>query len=289
MFSRVMSLISPEDLQDVLIEATATPLRPDEQNKIADMVESGFRAWREFHDRYADRQAEIRAQDPGLAGWEDLKLFLEEYGAAEKQKGFTASRFRIVDGVVTANDDPVDVLRLRDGLSYMMGDGDGAPVAGPNGERVNRLGLNVPVVAELLRKAAFPKMATGAAHLRWPASVPAEGIFPGKPVAVFALVRQSFKTDQRTGWAEQGSSLFCFIAGAKGEVRPIEGTYKQVLLHALAKGVVRIKPDDNNIIVAELRNTETQLCNTLRRPSDAELSEGIRHAVVPLFAAVLTP
>jgi hypothetical protein len=130
------------------------------------MVESGFRAWREFHDRYAGRQAEIRAQDPGLASWEDMKLFLQEHGGAEKQEGFTASRFRIVEGAVTAHDDPVEVLRLRDGLSYMLGDGDGSPVTGPNGERVNRLGLNVPIVTELLRKFALPETSTGAAHLR---------------------------------------------------------------------------------------------------------------------------
>ena len=288
-FSRVMCLISPEELQDVLIEGSATPLRPDEQNKIAEMVESGFRAWREFHQRYAGRQAEIRAEDPGLASWEDMNLFLQEHGAAAKQEGFTASRFRIVEGAVTAHDDPVEVLRLRDGLSYMLGDGDGAPVAGPNGEKVNRLGLNVSIVTELLRKFALPEMPTGAAHLRWPVGVSAEGLFTGKPVAVLALLRQTFKTDQRTGWTEQGSTLCCFIVGAEGEARLVEGAQKQILLHALTAGVVRIKPDDDNSLSGRLKDTEAQLCNSLRRPTETELREGIRHSVAPLFAAILTP
>jgi hypothetical protein len=284
-----MCLISPEELQDVLIEASATPLRPDEQNKIAEMVESGFRAWREFHDRYAGRQAEIRAQDPGLASWEDMKIFLQEHGAAEKQEGFTASRFRLVEGAVTAHDDPVEVLRLRDGLSYMLGDGDGAPVAGPNGERVNRLGLNLPVVAELLRKFALAELPTGAAHLRLPGGITADGLFTGKPLAVLAFLRQTFKTDQRTGWTEQGSVLFCYVAGAGEPARPVEGKQKQALLRALTGGVVRLKPDEDNSLTAALKGTETELCNTLRRPSESELREGIRHSVAPLFAAILTP
>ena len=287
-FSRVMCLISPEELQDVLIEGSATPLRPEEQNKIAEMVESGFRAWREFHDRYAGRQAEIRAQDPGLANWEDMKLFLQEHGAAEKQEGFTASHFRLVEGAVTTHDDPVEVLRLRDGSSYMLGDGDGAPVAGPNGEKVDRLGLNIPIVAELLRKLALPEMPTGAAHLRWPGEISAEGLFTGKPTAVFALLRQTFKTEQRTGWTEQGSALCCFIVTADGGPRQIEGTQKQVLLRALAKGVVRIKPDDETTLSKQLTEMEAKLCTGLRRPTEAELRDGIRHSVAPLFAAVLT-
>jgi hypothetical protein len=62
-----------------------------------------------------------------------------------------------------------------------------------------------------------------------------------------------------------------------------------VLLRALIKGIVRIKPDDDNSLIPQLKNTETQLCNILRRPSEIELSDGIRHAVAPLFAAILTP
>ena len=287
-FSRVMCLISPEELQDVLIEASATPLQPAEQNKIAEMVESGFRAWREFHDRYSGRQAEIRAQDPGLAKWDDLKLFLQEHGAAEKQEGFTASRFRIVEGAVTAHDEPVEVVRLRDGSPYMLGDGDGAPVTGPDGEKVNRLGLNVPIVTELLRMFALPAMPTGAAHLRWPTGVSAECLFPGKPVAVLALVRQTFKTDQRTGWIEQGCNLCCFVAGADGEVRLIEGQQKQILLRGLIAGVVRIRPDDDTCLSGLLKDIEEKLCNSLRRPSESEIRQGIRHAVAPLLVALIT-
>jgi hypothetical protein len=287
-FSRVMCLISPEELQDVLIEGSAAPLRPDEQNKIADMVESGFRAWREFHDLFAGRQREIRAQDPGLANWEDLELFLQEHAGAEKQLGFTASRFRLVEGAVRSHDDPVEVLRLRDGLSYMLGDGDGAPVAGPNGEKVNRLGLNLPVVAELLRKFALSELPTGAAHLRWPPGVTAEGLSTGKPLAVFAFLRQTFKTDQHTGWTEHGSALLCYAAGAGEPARPVDGKQKRALLRAMTGGVVRLKPDEDSSLLGRLKDIEMRLWNDLRRPTETELHKGIRHSVAPLFASILS-
>ena len=287
-FSRVMCLISPEELQDVLIKDCATPLRLDEQNKIAEMVESGFRAWREFHDRYAGRQREIRAQDPGLATWEDLQLFLQEYAAAEKQTGFTANRFRLIEGAVKAHDDPVEVLRLRNGLSYMIGDGDGAPVTGPNGEKVNRLGLNLPVVAEFLRKFAISELPTGVAHLRWPTMLPVDGLFIGKPLAVFVLLRQTFKTDQRTSWTEQGAALFFYAARADKSVNSVEGEQKGILFRALRDCIVRIKPDENIALPVAYNHIEEQLCSQLRRPTEAELHDGIRHSVVPIFLAILS-
>jgi hypothetical protein len=285
-FSRVMCLISPEELQDVLIEASATPLQPDEQNKIAEMVESGFRAWRDFHDRYAGRQKEIRAQDPGLAKWEDLKLFLQEHGAAEQQEGFSANRFRLIDGAVTAHDDPVEVLRLRDGLPYLLGDGDGAPIASPNGERVNRLGLNMPIVAELLRKLALPGLPTGAAHLRWPPNFPSDDLFLGEPLAVFAFLRQTFRTDPRAGWVEQGSGLFLYSLGTTGEAKLLDGRQKQEVVRLIQTLGARLKPENDGSQLERFRNLEAQLCTNLRRPTETELRDGVRHAVTPLLLAI---
>ena len=288
-FSRVMCLISPEELQDVLIEASATPLRPDEQNKIAEMVETGFKAWREFHDRYAGRQKEIRAQDPGLANWEDLKLFVQEHGAAEKLKGFTASRFRLVEGALNAHDEPIEVLRLRDGLAYMLGDCDGAPIAGPNEEKVNRLGLNVHIVTQLLRKVALPELPTGAAHLRWPTRTAADDPYAGKPATVFALLRQTFKTDQRSGWAELTLAIHFVVVRSGEQPCYIEGGQKQRLLRALGSGIVRLQPDDNLPSSMGLKAMETELCTALRRPTESDLSKGIRHSVAPIFIGLITP
>src|SRR5262249_23838286 len=156
-------------------------------------------------------------------------------------------------------------------------------VASPNGERVNRLGVNVPIVTKLLHRLALPEIPTGAAHVGWPADIPPEGLFNGKPTAVFALLRRTFETDQRTGWTVQGSALCCFVATTDGAAQPIEGTRKQLLLRALTKGVVRIKPEDEDILTPRLKEMEAQLCSNLRRPTETELRDDIRHSVAPMF------
>ena len=69
----------------------------------------------------------------------------------------------------------------------------------------------------------------------------------------------------------------------------VEGKQKQTLMRALTGGVVRLKPDEDNSLNASLKGTETELCNALRRPSESELRDGIRHSVAPIFLAILTP
>jgi hypothetical protein len=76
----------------VLIEASATPLRPYEQNKIAEMVDSGFRAWREFHERTlaARRKFVLKTQACDLGRYESLSSGAWSRGitASFKASGF---------------------------------------------------------------------------------------------------------------------------------------------------------------------------------------------------------
>ena len=51
-FSRVMCLVSPEELQEVLIGSAIAPLSAEEQQRVFAMVEGGFKAWNEFHEKY---------------------------------------------------------------------------------------------------------------------------------------------------------------------------------------------------------------------------------------------
>ena len=58
-FSRVMCLIPPEELQTVLINSPASPLAEAEVQRLSSLVDSGFRNWQTFHDRYAANQRQI--------------------------------------------------------------------------------------------------------------------------------------------------------------------------------------------------------------------------------------
>lgn len=111
-FSRVMGLVPPEELQQVLIQAAAGPLSGPDQDAIARMVQEGFGTWRAFHDRFAERQRQIRRQDPGLATWEDVARFLAEYGNVETREDFRALRFTRSGDRVDPIEQPVAVVNL---------------------------------------------------------------------------------------------------------------------------------------------------------------------------------
>jgi superfamily II DNA/RNA helicase len=163
-FSRVMSLVPPEALQSVILEAAASPLSAEDAERLAGMVESGFREWRSFHERFNAEQQRIRQIDGGLVTWEDVEDFLVKYAEAEAVDGFRAQRFEIINGEAQPVEDVANVFRFRDGTMYATGDAQGAPVFGPNDVSVTQLGLNSEPVARVLREAAFPKRPTGAAH-----------------------------------------------------------------------------------------------------------------------------
>src|SRR5205823_2925979 len=107
-FSRVMSLVPPEELQNVLIEGALSPLSGDEAARLSQMVESGFREWQEFHAQFSAEQTRIRQLDGGLVSWEDVEDFIIRYVGAKPVDGFYTPRFTISDEKTQSVDDPVN-------------------------------------------------------------------------------------------------------------------------------------------------------------------------------------
>ena len=64
-FSRVMCLVSQDELQDLMLNNSAAPFSDADQERLATMVQNGFQAWKRFHDRFGDQQRSIEAQYPG--------------------------------------------------------------------------------------------------------------------------------------------------------------------------------------------------------------------------------
>jgi len=165
-FARVMCLIPPEDLQGIIIQRPLAPFTGEEQEQIARIVQEGFKRWNEFHQRFADRQREIKQQEPGLAEWRDVEKLLLQYGSASLLSGYNAQKFRLQNGEIDPFEQPITVLSIG-GESYSCGNSGGSPVFGPNGQSVPQLGLNLPVVCNLLRRFGISESPAGAAHLRW--------------------------------------------------------------------------------------------------------------------------
>ena len=283
-FSRVMSLVPPEELQNILIEGALSPLSPSEEAGLSEMVERGFREWQRFHDRFGVEQQRIRDLNPGLVTWDDVEDFLSRFVGAEPREGFYAPRFAARTSSEQSGDDSVNVFRLPDGKSYATGDVQGTPVFGPGEERVEELGLNSPPVADALRRHAFPKLWCGAAHLRLNSD---SSTSDKQPHALLAFLVQPLRSEAQTGWSQLPAKLQIFRHDSGGESREIEGAEKRILLRKLMNATVRAKPENNEELLASVAKAEAELFNELRRPSAEEMDTGIRHAVMPLFCATI--
>jgi hypothetical protein len=248
-------------------------------------VQEGFAKWKAFHDRYSAEHKKIQALDPGLAAWEDLDEFLAEHAGASPVAGFSVQRFQRGDGDVRPILREARVIAFSDGVPYACGDYAGSPVYGPNGIVAQQLGLNVAPVAQALRRVAFPEVQTGAAHLRWPRDVdPIAGV--GFPYGVLVLLRQSLRMEQAT-WTEGPLTLHCYVLAAEGQPRAVEGEERAILLRAIFRGTVRVKAEDRPELTIRLEEEERAVADSLRRISREQLEQGLRYAVVPLFAAVM--
>ena len=287
-FARVMCLVPPEELQEVLIRGPQAPFTGEDQERIAQMVRQGFRAWKEFHERFGEEQKAIRHQDPGLAAWDDIARLLRDHAKAKKAEGFKSQRFVANHDGDLAVEEEANVLALEDGKNYLSGDSAGAITFGPDGRPVGQLGLNIGPVAEVLRRLAFPEVATGAAQLRWNTELPLPQQTPTTPFGVLTLVRQTIRTDQQAGWIEQSNSLHCYVVEPGKEPMAIEGKDKGVLLRGIYGASVRNKPEQAEELVKLLAEHEIAIVDQLRRPVDREMKQGIRHAVTPLLAAVIS-
>lgn len=215
LFSRVMCLIPPDEFADLVIDTTGPGLTDEQQRRLAKMVRRGYQSWDDFHRRYAERQRAIRALSPGLATWADLRRLLEEQAGAVAVDGFRSLRFTrsVGDEHPVAIKAPVPVVRLGDGGHYCGQEHDGMPISGPDGVAVRPLGLNVPVVADVLRRLALASTTTGAAQLRWPAGKPPGSC--GPTFGLLVLLRQTLRSEE-SRWVEQGLTLHVYHVDESG-------------------------------------------------------------------------
>jgi superfamily II DNA or RNA helicase len=283
LFSRVMTLIPPEELQEALLRHRGENAGVD-QEKISQLVQEGFNKWSDFHRRYSAEQKKIRGLDPGLAAWEDVHEFLCEFGGARPVTGFSVLRFLAKDGEI--ENDPTDakVLTFDGNEFFACGDYAGSPVFGFGNSTAQQLGLNLPQVAAALRRVAFPWEPCGAAHIRWPKDLALPlGFEP--PFGVVILMQQTLRMEQAT-WSEGPTALLCYLVKPDGEKVPCLGDDRALLLRGIFQATVRTRPEEGTDLQLHVAAAETSLVASLV-PSLEERRQQIRYAVQPLLAAVL--
>lgn len=150
LFSRVMSLVPPEELSGAL--STDAPWLPDGDvdRRIADIVGAGYARWSEFTKMFADNEARIRAVDPGLADWNDLRTFLERSSGAQRGQGATRPVFAISGSGVETTTAKVETLNVYGGV-YVCDETDGLPAEDSTGQPLMRLGTAHADVVEAVR------------------------------------------------------------------------------------------------------------------------------------------
>jgi hypothetical protein len=159
-------------------------------------------------------------------------------------------------------------------------------VFGPDRRKATQLGLNMKPVVDLLRKHAFPALPSGGAYLRWQK---ASAIRPhsGFPFGVVVFLRQTVKSDYRMGYVEQATTLHAFVVDPDGSTNEIGGTEKAEILDGLTRSApLRNKPDFPQLL-DRVKQRERELAANLTKPSESEFRASMRHAVTPLFAAVV--
>jgi superfamily II DNA or RNA helicase len=288
-FSRVMCLVPPEELQTLLLERPAAPLSSDESDRLSALVEAGFRSWNSFHAKYSENQKRIRALSPGLATWADLRDVLIEFGGAKTVAGFRAGRFVRRDRDVEYTEADADVLELSDSTCYLVGDSGAAILSCPEGSRAGPLGLNIPTVSKLLRSLGLPEAPTGAAYLRWPEGVDLTSLGDPEALGILVYARLTLRAETSGTWSEIGTELVCYAVLSDGSSTLLTDRHtRRLALSDLRRCGSRMKAEDPHRLVPALRLAHASCVESLRMPTDADRDSGKRYALFPLLAAVVT-
>ena len=286
LFSRVMSLVPPKELENLLGDISgSSDFDGQATQEIGRLVTEGYRSWSSFDETYRKEADDIRAVNPGEARWADLGAFLVKYGGAEDSAEVIFNSFEFQNDEIVTVDERVPTISINKKL-YACGDTGGLSAVDANGKVANSLGLSLDEVQQVLRSCFSPDRATGSAFVKRPPGLDYLGA-ADQPAMVLAFIRQTLH-QERGRWAEKAVVLRMFIVPIDGEPIELEGKQRAELIRA-AQGVTRVKDPSGFLIRPDLQDLEHDLLWSLRKPSEPEIASGIRHSVWPLAALVLTP
>ena len=287
LFSRVMSLIPPTELQEIMAQG-AIGLSPDDCDRIAALVEAGYENWRNFHDQF-HAEHKMQVPDPGQATWADLEKFVTSHVKGKRVPGFSALRFERRDKKqVESVSEEIPVLELPDGTYVCCADVGGRPIVSPKGITVRPGGLNVPVIADALRTAAFPNEFTGIAHLRWSEAKEETVSLPKETVGVIGVVRVAVRREASSGWVDHKNELHLWFVRKTGEPTEVVGDSLGGVVRSIVAASVRTKAELDPELMDRMSAVESTLIDRYRRREEADITTGVRYAVFPLCSIIVT-
>ena len=278
LFSRVMSLVAPTELEEFLSDTTPGQMSAASSDELGQLVSKGYEAWRAFDETYRNNAAQIQALSGGEATWADLGRFLLKYCGAEPGQSTTKTSFTFNDDEIVAVDETVPTVRF-DGRLYACGEVGGVTPQGANGEPVLQLGLNVPEVSNAVRRAFFPDRPSGAAYLTRPVDLPSS--LPSGALGFIFFLRQSLRFGDERPSEVRLTFHSHFVARSSEAVRKLSTSDAAHLIRALIDAP-RIKEPQPTGLEEMLQRAESDVGYELRRPSEAELADRVRHVVWPV-------
>lgn len=286
LFSRVMSLVPPKELENILGDISGpSVLDGSVSQEIGRLVTEGFRSWCSFDVTYRRQADDIRAVNPGEARWTDVGAFLVKYGGATEGDEAVFSSFEFQCNEIVDVDEQVPTISLDNQL-YACGDTGGIRAIGNNGVAIKPLGLSLIEIQQILRTNFAPDKATGAAFVKRPNGLDFLGSAM-EPVILLAFIQQTLH-QERGRWAERSTGLKLFVLNSEGEPKELNSKQRAELIRAF-QSVTRIKNPSGLGLRHDLLDVEQDLLQSLRRPPENEIADGVRYSVWPLAAVVLSP
>jgi superfamily II DNA or RNA helicase len=284
LFSRVMSLVPPKELEEILSD-TSVPncFSPILADNIGRLVTEGYRSWNSFDAEYRQQADEIRSANPGNAQWADVAAFMVRFANAKDGSEATFGSFTFEEDEIVAIEEIVPTISL-DNKYFSCGETGGLRAICPDGSSAHSLGLNIEEVQVALRKAFAPSRQTGAAFLNRPVkSLLGAGV--SEITHIQGFLRQQIHNESGR-WSEKSISTHLYVFDEVSAPKELTGKEAADLIRSLTN-MQRIKDPSSVSIRADLIDIEKSLIEKLRRPSDEEINQGVRYAVWPLATIIL--
>lgn len=286
LFSRVMSLVPPKELEAILGDASG-PLAfgTPEADEIGRLVNEGFLTWSNFNDSYRRQADLIRAANSGEAHWADLGAFLVKYCGATDGPGATFASFEFSNDEIVSVEEDVKTIYMN-GTVYACGDTGGLTAARSDGGIAANLGLNLDWVQRSLRDALTPNRPAGIAFVNCSPSLESIIQFRELVTCLFYL-RQQLRSEGAR-WSENMVDLRLYLVGADNAPKELFGEDKARLVRALSTSS-RVKDPRTVRTREDLPDLERELATMLRTPTDEDITDGVRYVVWPLAAVCIVP
>jgi len=280
LFSRVMSLVPPKELESLLGGAAATTVDDADVEAIGALVSQGFALWEEFDLRFREQAEQIRTLQPGEATWADLQDYLVRTANATLASDVKVATFDLEQEEIIGRDERVSALRVGAAL-YVCADTSGTPAEDSEGNPVPTIGMNHPLVREVLRNATM-MAAVGAGYVNRPDSLGNQ--FPTR-FGVLAFMRHGVRIAPGET-TERSVDFHAFIIDEAGETTELDPVGRARLVRELYKAT-RIRDPQITPLAQSIQKRELELGNSLRIVTGEERSEGVRPAVWPVAAFVV--